>query len=177
MAADQPDLTNVLLCETERLRLVALGPGDSLELRELTDDRAITETIDFLPSPFTQSDADALIGNQRAECDRFFGIRDRRNGELVGIIGAHLRDANEIEIGYWIGVNFQGRGYATEAVRELTGLLKHVFPSRQIIAECKAENRASWRVLERVGFISAGVAGRRVGRQLLMIPRNGPLVS
>jgi RimJ/RimL family protein N-acetyltransferase len=169
-------LADIILVETERLQLAPLDTRDSVELRILTDDRAITEAIDFLPSPLTQSDADALIAHQQVDRDVFFGIRIRKDGSLVGVIGAHLL-ASEVEIGYWIGMDFQGHGFATEALRGLVARLRWTSSSRQIFAECKLENRASWRVLEKAGFVPAGSAGRRAGRQRLIFPEGRPDIS
>ena len=61
-----------------------------------------------------------------------------------------------IEIGYSILPQYQGRGYATEAV---AGLLAWVFSyseATQAIAETSLENRASIRVLAKLGFDYTG---------------------
>ena len=61
-----------------------------------------------------------------------------------------------IEIGYSILPQYQGRGYATEAV---AGLLAWVFSYSEVIraiAEAPQENRASIRVLAKLGFDQTG---------------------
>lgn len=61
-----------------------------------------------------------------------------------------------IEIGYSILPQYQGRGYATEAV---AGLLAWVFSYSEVtraIAETSLENRASIRVLAKLGFDYTG---------------------
>jgi RimJ/RimL family protein N-acetyltransferase len=162
-------LADLPLDEAERLRLTPLRPADVEAVQLLTDDERITNRIDFLRSPFTRADAEALIArNGPDEC--FFGVFTRGEGRLIGVAGAHVRDA-DIEIGYWIGPAFQGRGYAGEAVRVLVAALQHEFPSRRIVAECAPENAPSRRVLEKAGFAATGAAGRRRGRRLFALAR------
>lgn len=167
--ADRERAASLIQLKTDRLELAPLRFEDSAELRILTDDTAITQAIDFLPSPLTQSDADALIARQWCNQEWFLGIRHRVDNNLVGVIGVHFQDPDEIETGYWIGTRFQGQGYATEALRCLVTRLKSALPNRRVIAECKFENRASWRVLEKVGFVSTHLPGKRAGRRRLVL--------
>jgi RimJ/RimL family protein N-acetyltransferase len=84
-------------------------------------------------------------------------------------VGAGFAPQNELEIGYWIGTAFQGLGYATEAARAVIDLLKRQFAKRQIIAECRIDNRSSWHVLEKIGFKPTDKVGKRPGRQRLAL--------
>ena len=59
---------------------------------------------------------------------------------------------NGIELGFWIGKPYWGRGYATEAARALVGYAFDKLGLTQIVAGAFRENRASRRVLEKVGF-------------------------
>ena len=48
------------------------------------------------------------------------GIIVRDTGEVAGSIGLVLKpEHDKAEIGYWIGVPYWGRGYATEAARAM----------------------------------------------------------
>ncbi|MEL6236227.1 MAG: GNAT family protein [Pseudomonadota bacterium] len=61
-------------------------------------------------------------------------------------------------VGYWLGEPHTRQGYMTEA---LTALVHHAFQMldlSRIEAACLPENRASRRLLERVGFKYEGVA-------------------
>jgi RimJ/RimL family protein N-acetyltransferase len=172
--ADLPGL------ETPRLSIAALGPGDAQALRRLTDDPAITAAVDFLPTPFTLQDAEDLIRSGARGQDRFLGAWARGiapserpdeggpgRGQLVGVVGAHLRGAGVVEIGYWIGGAARGRGFAFEAVSALTTFLSRRFPARIIVAECRPGNVASWNLLQKLGFRDTGEDGHRPGRRLL----------
>jgi len=155
--------------ETSRLRLVPLRGGDAEALRRLTDDPAITGSVHFLPAPFTLADAEALVRCANSGLDCFFGGWSRDSETLIGVVGVHLRGEREIEVGYWIGSAFQGRGLATEATLGVVAVLRRQFPEREIIAECRRANAASWRVLEKIGFRPTEKAGQRPGRELLVL--------
>ena len=80
------------------------------------------------------------------------------DGVLIGDIGLNLHDnLRQAELGFTLVPAYQGRGYATEAVR---GLLDQLFGERnlhRVSAECDARNTASARLLERVGFQREGL--------------------
>jgi RimJ/RimL family protein N-acetyltransferase len=83
---------------------------------------------------------------------------------------AHRQGTGAVEVGYWIGTAFQRRGYAFEAAEALLRQLRSATPPPRIVAECRPENRASWGLLERLGFRHGGAAGARPGRLLLELP-------
>ena len=82
-----------------------------------------------------------------------------KNHQIIGSIellihpnGNHWWGEGSAELGYWIGEDYQARGYATEACRIL---IKRAFEDlniKQIFATYKQENIASKRVLEKLGF-------------------------
>jgi RimJ/RimL family protein N-acetyltransferase len=146
--------------------LAPLQLGDAAALRDLTDDPTIAGAIDFLPLPFTQAAAEALIRGIGAR-DCFVGAR--HEARLIGVVGAHLEGDDRVEIGYWIGRDWRGQGFATEAAGAVVAQLRRDFPARRIIAECRPDNDASWRVLEKLGFRATGAAGARPGRRQLAL--------
>jgi len=156
--------------ETARLRIGLLAADDAAALQALTDDPAITGAIHFLASPFTRADAERLVRGDCHGVGRFFGVRLRDDPRvLVGVIGGGLRGADEVEIGYWFGSHFWGRGFAGEAVGGFLALLKREFSGRRIVAECRRDNQASWRLLHRLGFQPAGEAAERPHREKLTL--------
>ena len=163
------DFADALLSCTPRLRLTRLKPADAPYLQVLTNDPGITGSIHFLPEPFELSDAEAIIARTN-EQEAFLGVQERETAVLVGVLGVHLQRADRIEIGYWIGRRHQGRGYAAEAAAAVIVTLREKFPQRRIVAECKRENIASWKTLEKLGFRVNGEKGQRPGRDLLVLP-------
>lgn len=152
---------------TARLRLAPLRLEDAEALRAITDDPEITDNIHFLARPFRREDAAALIGGKGDGHDCFIGLW--RGADLVGVFGAHLAGTDRIEIGYWIARAWHGQGLATEAAAAAISMLRRRIPDRHVFAECRPDNRASWRVLEKLGFSAAGIPGARPGRQVLTL--------
>ena len=72
---------------------------------------------------------------------------------VVGDIVSWLDDGKR-EVGYWIGRESWGRGYATAALR----LLIDELPDRPITAHVALDNIGSRRVLEHCGFVLVGEA-------------------
>jgi RimJ/RimL family protein N-acetyltransferase len=73
------------------------------------------------------------------------------DGTVVGDIVCWVEDDRR-EVGYWIGREHWGRGYATAALRSL---LEEV-PDRPIDARVADHNAGSRRVLEHCGFVRVG---------------------
>jgi RimJ/RimL family protein N-acetyltransferase len=150
-----------------------LVPEDAEALQALSDDPAVAAAIPFIAQPFTLAAAHALIGKNGGGQDCFLGLWQRSGEALVGVVGLHLRGVADLEIGYRIGSSFRGQGYASEAGVAALELVGAALPRRRVIAECRPENLASWRVLEKLGFRPTGEAGTRPGRRLLV--RAAPL--
>ncbi|MBR5710767.1 MAG: GNAT family N-acetyltransferase [Thermoguttaceae bacterium] len=77
-------------------------------------------------------------------------------------------DSNGVaEIGYGILEEYQGQGYATEAVK---AALRWAFQNPNVTAieaETDADNAASKRVLEKCGFVANGIIGKEGPRYTL----------
>jgi RimJ/RimL family protein N-acetyltransferase len=58
----------------------------------------------------------------------------------------------QAELGWVFDPGHGGRGYATEAVRELIRICFTDLGLRRVTANCFADNEASWRLMERVGM-------------------------
>jgi RimJ/RimL family protein N-acetyltransferase len=57
-----------------------------------------------------------------------------------------------VEIGYVFDPAYAGQGFATEAVREELRICFEDLGVRRVIAQCFADNDASWRLMERLGM-------------------------
>lgn len=71
---------------------------------------------------------------------------------MIGDIGIHFLDADQIEIGYTLSPAYQGCGYAREAVRAVVEYAFSVWKKHRIIASVDPENAPSIRLLSAVGF-------------------------
>ncbi|WP_027287645.1 GNAT family N-acetyltransferase [Rhodovibrio salinarum] len=159
-----------------QLRLLPLGVDDVEELRAVTSDPAVTSVIPFLPEPFGLQQAEALLARTAQGRDLYLGIRAGRDGvvpevpagTLLGVLGVHLRGAEEIEIGYWLPGRYHGHGIAGTVAPAAAAVYARAFPDRRLIAECHPDNTASQRVLARAGFRPLGDPGQRPSRELYL---------
>ena len=71
-----------------------------------------------------------------------------------------------IEVEYWFDVDYQGKGYASEALRATLDQIaaNPDLAHRSIFAECRPDNAASIRLLMKTGFHATGRPGPRSNR-------------
>ena len=69
-----------------------------------------------------------------------------------------------MELGYWLGRPYWGKGLATEAVRGAMTWAQGDWGRRLILAGHFADNEASGRVLSKCGFLYTGEVQRRFSR-------------
>ncbi|UQZ37418.1 GNAT family N-acetyltransferase [Paenibacillus sp. PK3_47] len=76
-----------------------------------------------------------------------------KDGQLLGDIGIHFMDDGfQIEVGYTLSPEFQGKGYASEAVRAVIGYLFNGLGKHRITASVDPGNLKSIKLLENMGF-------------------------
>lgn len=145
---------------TERLRLRPLQMADAAAISAYTSDPAVSRMTSRIPLPNPLVAVEGwlltLFARQPLGLDHVRGIELEGEG-LVGVIGAHgdlgWGAERAIEIGYWIGRPFWGRGYATEALRAFADEARTLGP---LEAGHFVDNPASGRVLEKGGFAYTG---------------------
>ena len=86
--------------------------------------------------------------------ERVFAIEPAQAGRIAGLIRIEAGDeAGEAgSVGFSLDPDFQGSGYATEALREVVRLGFEELGLRRIRATADTRNERSWNVLERAGF-------------------------
>ena len=143
-----------------RVLLRRFNPNDVEVLAKIANDRQVWLRLrDVFPFPYAQSDARDWIARCQLEQPPLnFAIEHQ--GQLVGVIGCVAGQdiyAGSAEVGYWIGQKFWGRGLASEALSLCTSYAFEVLQLRRLWAEVFADNPASMRVLEKVGFLREGL--------------------
>ena len=88
-------------------------------------------------------------------------IRDRNNHAPIGMVGIDWREPEMPELGYWLGVEYWGQGFATEAARAVIDLTFEEFDAEQLISGARVANPASRNILEKCGFQWSGVELQR----------------
>jgi RimJ/RimL family protein N-acetyltransferase len=84
-----------------------------------------------------------------------------------------LADADRFEIGYWLDVNAQGKGYATEATQALLDVVQSFDGVTRVEIRCDAANESSLAIPRRLGFLLDGPTddGTLVWYSLELSPR------
>ncbi len=158
--------TKMIRLDTGETTVRAWQDADAPELAVQADDRRIWRNMrDAFPHPYGLQDARDFIAMARAkESSTFFAVL--HSGRIAGGIGYTLHsDVERIgaEIGYWIGVEFWGRGVGTAALRLATGQAFDAHQElRRIYAVPYAGNAASARILEKVGYLLEGTLRQSV---------------
>ncbi len=93
-----------------------------------------------------------LLEEQKAELHKMYCIFDS-DENLVGRINQISIAEDSAEIGYRIGQRFQGKGYATQALKQLLHLISANSKTKKMVAGCSADNLASQKVLINNGFV------------------------
>jgi RimJ/RimL family protein N-acetyltransferase len=156
--ARRDDVVPVLA--TARLVLRAPRRSDGKAIATLANDRRIAANTARIPHPYAIEDAEQFIAavNKR-EGEACFVITF--DGAMVGMCSVDLREDGP-ELGYWLGVAYWGRGFATEAVRALIDYAFGDLEHDTLISGARVNNPASRRVLEKCGFQWTGVRLSRI---------------
>lgn len=83
-----------------------------------------------------------------------WGITLKQTGKLIGSIAAFLRpnEDNRYEVGYGLGKDYWGQGYATEALKCVMDFLINEVGIKNFICKHAKLNPASGSVMQKVGF-------------------------
>lgn len=105
---------------------------------------ALSGYIDWLQ---TQKDSTDVYENKR------YAVTIKDNDLLIGMVGMGLEDTlNEVEMAYFIDEEYQGKGYATEALTELFDWCMSVSNLPYMILTIDCANEASCKVAQKAGF-------------------------
>jgi len=152
---------------TLRLLLRSFEPGDIPTIVRLAGAREIAATTANIPHPYAEVDAQSFLAHAdqdfRAGRSVTFAVTTLQTGDLCGAVGLAIAPAHErAELGYWIGVPYWGRGFATEAASAVLAFGFETLRLNRIYASHFAGNTASQRVLEKLGMRHEGPSRQHV---------------
>jgi ribosomal-protein-alanine N-acetyltransferase len=144
------------LIETKRLFVRPFEPADYRDIYEYISDPV---TYLFEPGkPLNIEETKELIA-QRSMGNDFWAVILRSTSKVVGHLYFKQIEPNQQltwELGYIFSPKYQGKGYASEAAEALVEYAFKALHAHRIMARCNPENRASWKLLERIGFVREG---------------------
>jgi RimJ/RimL family protein N-acetyltransferase len=152
---------SIPVLETERLILRAPRLGDAKVMAALANDKRIAENTRRMPHPYSRADADDFINSVNMPDGEIAYLIATREGAVLGACGIAGGDEAP-EIGYWLGVKYWNKGYATEAVRALVDFAFTELDHETLSAGARVTNPASRRILEKCGFQWTGVGLCRI---------------
>jgi RimJ/RimL family protein N-acetyltransferase len=146
---------------TSRLLLRSIEREDIPAIVRLAGAREIAATTLRIPHPYMVEDARNFLAKATED---FFACRSiiyaitiLPEGELRGAVGLDISEAHShAELGYWVGLPFWGKGFATEAASAVMEFGFQALGLHRIYAHHFAGNTASQRVLQKIGMRHEG---------------------
>ena len=145
--------------ETRRLTLRMPMIDDAARIGDLAGDFAIARMTTRMPWPYSRGDADGFVARCQSQDPRLhatFAIELEDEG-VVGVLGFFTPAIGHLEVGYWVGRPYWGRGVATEAAQAALAWAKTDWRKKLVVAGHFADNPASAQVLIKAGFLYTGV--------------------
>jgi RimJ/RimL family protein N-acetyltransferase len=142
--------------ETERLVLRRPTLADVKAIAQLADDHRIAINTRRLPHPYTQQHAVAFVRALKDEVRNTVFLIEAE-GAAAGMVGVDWRHPDAPELGYWLGFEYWGRGYGTEAARAVIDFTFEEFDIDTLFSGARVTNPASRNILEKCGFQWSGV--------------------
>lgn len=148
--------------ETPRVRLRRITQDDIPAIFAYASDplvsRYMTWSTHSDPAE-TRAFVDSVIEGYAIGRVQDWGLELKASGRLVGMAGfvGWEPDSDKIGVGYVLNRDYWGMGLMTEVMRRIVGFAFEACAFRKLFATCDARNRASARVLEKIGMIREGL--------------------
>jgi len=147
---------------TERLVIRRYTLDDIPDVLEFASHPSVARVI-FKDIQVTEEEVRKYIDLQNSyqpfEKDKVFelAIERKEDGKVIGFLGFICQDHRQGEMGWGLGVEHRGRGYATEAARALMDYGFNSLGLHRIHADTGTDNLASWKIMERLGMRREGL--------------------
>lgn len=142
-----------MFMRTERLFLRPGWIEDAPAIASAIATPEIVRNLARAPWPYGLAEAQAFASMEQDPRAPHFLLHLPQEG-VIGSAGFG-QHGDDIEIGYWIGQKWWGRGYATEAALALVAIAR-MLGHRRLVAGHFIDNPASGAVLRKAGFAATG---------------------
>ena len=149
------------IVETKRCLIRETTVDDMEQLLEIYKDPKMTQYTDHFCPP--NVDAGQYIRDYVSNVYEFYGygiwtILCRETGKVIGRAGfSLLPEEEDPQIGYMVGVPWQGKGIAAEVCEEILKYGKEVLLFERVNALIDKRNKASIALCKKLGFREAGM--------------------
>jgi RimJ/RimL family protein N-acetyltransferase len=145
---------------------------DAQQLAAIANNKNIwSNVLDSFPSPYTVMDALQWI-NKESTAQPVTKFAIEFQGNVVGGIGMILNDdvyRNTVELGYFVGETFWGKGIATNAIQTIVEHIQKNYSVNRVMARVYAYNKASMKALQKAGFHLEGIQEKAAIKNNLLI--------
>lgn len=142
--------------ETHRLVLRPQRLSDAGSIAESLSDFEVTRMLARVPAPYHRQDAlEWLILRTSGTLPGWDFAITNGDDTLIGVVSVELLHG-EWRMGYWLNRFFWGKGYMTEAVACVIERFFRRIPGVELHSGVFADNAASLRVQEKMGFRITG---------------------
>ena len=146
------------IIEGERVRLRILRESDAEAMYKIARDPVVTRYLPWEPMP-SASAILPFIRDQEARRNRgdalCFAVVDKATGALIGstdLVDMRRHLQTGAELGYLLSRDYWGSGFMSEAARLTVRYAFDTLDLKRLIAYADVDNRASRRVLEKLGM-------------------------
>ena len=155
-------MTKKYIFETEHLAVRKFEPDDAKRLYEIHNDDAVKR---WIPGEYYKNIDEAQESIEffakcveKKKMPYVLAVVLKETGELIGDTGVNEVEGKteEVEIGFVIGRDYRGKGYASEVIKRMTDYIAYNFDIKVLYGRVMKGNEASVRVLEKNGYIFVG---------------------
>lgn len=147
-----------LAITTDRLQLRRVTKADAPRFAELLNNFAVAGNLARVALPQTADHVSNWLNeitDSKNPASFGFAVSTDADG-VIGYIGFHERDPGNVQIGYWLGEPYWGRGYMTEAVTAAIGWFFNHSDHQVLGSGVFHFNMASLAIQYKLGFVEIG---------------------
>jgi len=143
-----------------QVTLRAIVDEDHSNLVRLANNKKIWQNLrDIFPHPYGDEDGHFFMKLVQGDKKNLRSVIDV-DGSFAGMIGAFLQDdvnKHNVELGYWLGEPYWGKGIITEAIKLKCDQVFETTEAHRIFAAVFSYNIGSMKALEKNGFKKEGI--------------------
>lgn len=154
-----PDITldDIFQLETSRLWLRWPRASDAAAIARFAAKKEVAETTAAIPHPYPAGAAEEFVLHARqrnaiGQSIELVAVLNRSPRQLIGTVAIRFPEGGLPLLGYAFDSTFWRQGFATEATGALIDTVFMLTDTPAIAAHVMPDNRASARVLEKLGF-------------------------
>ena len=156
LTPEQWHAVNPIEIATPRMHLRPLRPADATDLARIAGNDRVAPMMASVASPWPEADVLRWIEQHRwrGRVGFSFGVYVP-DGTLIGSVGL---GGTPVSTAYFLDQHYWGRGLMTEAMMAFLPWAFARFALTEVTADHFADNPASGRILQKLGFVKTGSA-------------------